>query len=80
MTYDTTQRVTVSLPPTLANYLEEYQKTHQIGSRSEAVVQAIIALREKELAEAYADYARSGEFIDLETGEGLEESDGKKWQ
>ncbi len=80
MTYDTTQRVTVSLPPTLANYLEEYQKTHQISSRSEAVAHAVIALREKELAEAYADYARSSEFVDLETGEGLEEPGGKKWQ
>ena len=80
MTYDTTQRVTVSLPPALANYLEEYQKAHQISSRSEAIVQAIIALREKELAEAYADYARSGEFVDLETGEGLGEPGGKKWQ
>lgn len=80
MTYDTTQRVTVSLPPTLANYLKEYQKTHQISSRSEAIAQAIVALREKELAEAYADYARSGEFIDLENGDGLEESDGSEWQ
>lgn len=79
MTYDTTRRVTVSLPPALANYLEEYQKTHQIGSRSETIVQAIVALREKELAEAYADYARSGEFIDLETGEGLEEAGGDRW-
>ena len=80
MTYNTTQRVKVSLPPTLANYLEEYQKAHQISSRSEAIVQAIVALREKELAEAYADYARSGEFVDLENGDGLEESGGKKWQ
>ncbi len=79
MTYDTTQRVTVSLPPNLANFLEEYQRSHQISSRSEAIAQALIALREKELAEEYAAYARSGEFVDLETGEGLEPSDGREW-
>ena len=79
MTYDTAQRVTVSLPPNLATYLDEYQKSHQLSSRSEAVVQAIQALREKQLAEEYAEYARSGEFVDLETGEGLESEDGKLW-
>ena len=80
MSYETTQRVTVSLSPQLARYLDEYQKTHQIGSRSEAVAQAIQALREKQLAEEYADYARSGEFVDLENGDGLEPSDGHEWR
>ena len=80
MSYETTQRVTVSLSPQLARYLDEYQKTHQIGSRSEAVAQAIQALREKQLAEEYADYARSGEFVDLENGDGLEPGDGHEWR
>lgn len=80
MTYETAQRLTVSLSPHLARYLDQYQKTHHLSSRSEAVAQAIQALREKELAEAYADYARSGEFVDLENGDGLEESDGSQWR
>ncbi|TSA84700.1 ribbon-helix-helix protein, CopG family [Deinococcus detaillensis] len=81
MTYETTQRVTVSLPPSLATYLDEYQKSHQLSSRSEAVAQAIEALREKQLAEEYAEYARSGEFVDLENGDGLESGeDDRLWK
>jgi metal-responsive CopG/Arc/MetJ family transcriptional regulator len=79
MAYDTAQRLTISLSPSLASYLENYQQAHHLASRSEAVAHAVRALREKELAEAYADYARSGEFVDLENGDGLEESGGGKW-
>ncbi len=84
MEYETTQRVTVSLPHRLARYLDEYQKTHQIGSRSEAVVRAIQALREKQLAEEYAQMARDHDplydaVLDDLT-DGLEKSDGSEWR
>ncbi|AZI41463.1 ribbon-helix-helix protein, CopG family [Deinococcus psychrotolerans] len=81
MTYETAQRVTVSLPSNLATYLDEYQKSHKLSSRSEAVAQAIEALREKQLAEEYAEYARSGEFVDLENGDGLDSGeDDRLWK
>lgn len=79
MSYENAQRLTVSLSPTLAAYLDAYQRTHQLPSRSEAVAHAIRALREKELADAYADHARSGEFVDLENADGLQASDGSEW-
>jgi hypothetical protein len=43
------------------------------------VEHAIVALREQELAQEYAAYARSGEFVDLTNADGLEPSDGSEW-
>ena len=78
MTYQNAQRVTASLPPNLATFLDEYQK--QTGtSKSEIIALGLKALQEKLLAEEYAEYARSGEFVDLEDGEGLDEAEAKKW-
>lgn len=78
MTYQNAQRVTASLPPNLATFLDEYQK--QTGtSKSEIIALGLKALQEKLLAEEYAEYARSGEFVDLEDGEGLDETEAKKW-
>lgn len=79
MSYENAQRLTVSLPSTLAAYLDTYQHAHHLPSRSEAVAHAIRALREKELADAYADHARSGQSIDLENADGLQASDGSEW-
>lgn len=79
MTGDKARRVTVTLPAALALYLDEERQTHGLASRSGAVAHAVRALREKELAEGYAEYARSGEFVDLENGDGLEIGDGSEW-
>jgi len=62
-------------------YLETYQREHGLASRSEALERA---LRELELITAYRQAAEDQQknpdpFLDLEIGEGLEPSDGKKW-
>lgn len=72
MTSDKAHRLTASLPPHIAAFINEYQKRTGT-SKSDIVVQGIRALQEKLLAEEYAEYARSGEFTDLESGEGLED-------
>lgn len=78
MTYQNAQRVTASLSPSLAAFLDEYQK--QTGtSKSEIIALGLKALQEKLLAEEYAEYARSGEFVDLEDGEGIDAAEAKKW-
>ncbi|CAM3897064.1 hypothetical protein [Deinococcus frigens] len=80
MTYDTTQRITASLPPHLATFIDDYQQRTGT-SKSEIIALGLRALQEQLLAEEYAEYARSGEFVDLETGEGLEAGKGEKlWQ
>lgn len=78
MTYDSVQRITASLPPNIATFIDEYQKKTG-ASKSDIIVQGIRALQEKLLAEEYAAYARSGEFIDLEDGEGLE-NEATQWR
>ena len=83
MPYDTTQRITISLPPDAASYLEQYQQAHHLSSRSEAVLKAIQALREQQLAEDYAALARENNperaaFLEGFT-DGLEPSGGKEW-
>lgn len=80
MTGGKARRVTVTLPAALVAYLDEYRQTHALASRSEAVAHAVAALREKELAEGYAEYARSGEFVDLENGDGLEVGNSSEWR
>lgn len=80
MTGDKARRVTLTLPAALVLYLDEYRQTHGLASRSEAVAHAVRARREKEQAEGYAEYARSGEFTDLENGDGLEVGNGDEWR
>ncbi len=76
--------MTVSLSPHLARYLDEYQKMHKLASRSEAVAEAIQALREKQLAEEYAQMARDNDplydVVLADLRDGLEESDGSEWR
>lgn len=80
ITGDKARRITVTLSAALALYLDEYRQTHALASRSAAVAHAVRALHEKELAEGYAEYARSGEFVDLENGNGLEVGNSSKWR
>ena len=84
MTVDTTQRMTISLPSSLAHYLDEYQKSHGVGSRSEAMAHAIRALREQQLAEEYAALAQEHDpdrtvFLEGYT-DGFEAGDGGEWR
>lgn len=83
MTPDPAQRMTISLPPDAARYLEQYQQTHHLSSRSEAVLKAIQALRDQQLAEDYAALARENDperarLLEGNT-DGLEPSDGSEW-
>ncbi|WP_339097677.1 ribbon-helix-helix domain-containing protein [Deinococcus sp. VB343] len=79
MTYQTAQRYTVTLSPELATYLDRYQAETKV-SRSEALAHAVRALQEQQLAQQYAEYARSGEFVDLESGDGLDPDEGVWWE
>jgi metal-responsive CopG/Arc/MetJ family transcriptional regulator len=45
--------MSISINPTLAEYVKAYQKQHKVASKSEVIEQAIKALRHAELAEEY---------------------------
>ena len=48
---------TVILPADLARFVERYQQTHALESRSEVITQSLRALQEAELAQAYRNHA-----------------------
>lgn len=63
----------------LVAYLDNYQKEHDVKSRSEALEQAIKALRERDLDREYAlamaewDASGDAELWDRVAGDGLEQ-------
>lgn len=76
-------KFSVSLPRPMMDYLDQYQRTHDLPSRSKVLFEALKALREKELAEGYRqDAEENGKNPFLLEGtlvEGLEASDGTDW-
>lgn len=75
------EKVTVSLPAPLLNFVTQYQEDHNL-SRSEVVQQALAALQKAELARAYRE---SGEemmtdpLFDLDSGHGLSPDGEARW-
>lgn len=63
-------KLSISVPDDIAEFVEAYQESHELTSRSEVFVEAIRLLRERELAEAYE--AASAEWENSE--------DAKLWQ
>lgn len=79
-----TEKVSVSLPAEILRFAERYQKTHHLSSRSEVLVEAIKALRERELACGFDEWANDHEsaadpLIDSGVSEGLEPSNEENW-
>jgi len=66
----------------LVEFLDSYQKEHDVKSRSEALEQAIKALRERDLDREYAlamaewDASGDAELWDRTAGDGLEPTKG----
>jgi Arc/MetJ-type ribon-helix-helix transcriptional regulator len=73
-----TTKVSVSLPDDDVSFLDEYNVEHQLGGRSGAVHEAIAALRDRNLAQeyadAYAEFTDSGEAKtwDATAGDGID--------
>lgn len=53
----TATKFSISLPAELARFLEDYQKEHGLGSRSEVIAKGLETLRKAELANAYREHA-----------------------
>ncbi|MEO8386347.1 MAG: CopG family transcriptional regulator [Betaproteobacteria bacterium] len=51
------EKVSISLPPTLMQFVEEYKVSHERRSRSQVIEEALTLLRERELEAAYRDAA-----------------------
>lgn len=73
----TAEKLSISLDPPLLEFLTQYQRVHQVRSKSEVLSRALALLREQELeqqyAEAMAQWQSSGEadLWDTVVGDGL---------
>lgn len=75
------EKVTISLPPALLDFVTQYQESHRI-SRSEVVQQALQAMQDAELARAYREAAaemRSDVLFDADPSHGLAPSTEDTW-
>lgn len=71
----TARKLSISLDAQLVAFLEQYQMTHHIRSKSEVVSEAVTLLRERELeqqyAEALAEWAPEAPTWEAVTADGL---------
>ncbi len=78
------QKISISLPPELIKYADQYEQNHGLKSRSDVLAKALRALREQELTESYRqatkDHLERPEIL-LEVGvnDGLEPSTEDTW-
>jgi Arc/MetJ-type ribon-helix-helix transcriptional regulator len=78
------QKISISLPTNLLRYAEKYQAQQQLSSRSDVFSAALLALREKELAESYRAWTEDQRnnpdpLLTIDNTDGLELSDGSEW-
>ncbi len=87
MCYNNDMKISVSarLDETLVNYLDSYRQNHGVKNRSEALEQAIRALRERNLEQEYEaatkEWNDSGEanIWDKTAGDGLNKEPYEAW-
>ena len=49
------EKLSISLPPTLVDFVKMYQEEHNCKSRSEVIKEALLLLRRYQLEEAYRE-------------------------
>lgn len=79
-----TEKISISLPAEVLRFAESYRKSHGLSSRSEVLVEAIRALRDRELAGGFDELSREYEsaadlLLDSGVAEGLEPSSEENW-
>lgn len=78
------EKVSVSLPAQVLRFAEDYRRSHGLSSRSDVFVEAIKALRERELTDAFEELSREYDsapepVLDSGVEEGLEPSNEENW-
>jgi metal-responsive CopG/Arc/MetJ family transcriptional regulator len=78
------QKISVSLPPELIKYADQYEQIHGLKSRSDVLAKALWALREQELIESYRQATKDhlenpDPFLEVGVNDGLEPSTEDTW-
>jgi antitoxin ParD1/3/4 len=61
------EKLSVSLPTSLLQFVEGYQVTHNLSSRSQVIQMALTLLREQELENAYREAAKESNIADWDS-------------
>lgn len=70
------EKLSISLSPVLAHFIDEYQKKHACKSRSEVVQEALKLLQEKELEKYYFEASKDVDpLFDITINDGLENNE-----
>jgi Arc/MetJ-type ribon-helix-helix transcriptional regulator len=85
MTLSRHLKINATVPEHLLEFLESYQKSHALPSRSAALSAAIHALQELELQRGYeelgeAQHSGMTTYPTLENTDGLDVEDSPKWR
>ncbi|WP_425145981.1 ribbon-helix-helix domain-containing protein [Deinococcus sp.] len=75
------EKVTISLPAPLLDFVTQYQESRRM-SRSEVIQQAVKSLQDAELARAYREAGaemQADPLFDLDSGHGLSPADEPRW-
>lgn len=70
------EKLSISLPASSVQFVEQYRKTYSVASRSEVIEIALRSLRDRELERAYAEAARDeADFADFDStsADGIED-------
>ena len=68
------ERISISLPTPLVRFLEQYQATNAVKTRSEVLERAVLLLRQESLIEEYRQSALENDPTwDVTAGDGLNE-------
>jgi len=68
------ERISISLPTPLVRFLERYQASHAVKTRSEVLERAVLLLRQENLIEEYRQSALENDPAwDVTAGDGLNE-------
>ena len=59
MTRTPYQKLSVSLPPDLVDFVDAFRRHHGVATRSEVIARAVEALRTADLRRAYRDHAEA---------------------
>ena len=69
-----TEKLSISLPPVLSHFVEEYQLAHDCKSRSEVMQTALKLLQQKELEGLYRKASHEIDpLFDITANDGLED-------
>lgn len=74
-------RISATLPAELAQYLETYQQTHGLETRSAALAAAVRALRDQELEAAYRELGEAQRLgLEVYPPDNLDGLDADGWE